>query len=84
MNAPREFPGSVAEAEANRRTHYFRDGRCMDCDCRPGGAWASWPCGVDFNEVGYVDYADGSAEAAWAVNRLAVSAAISALENEAA
>lgn len=21
--------------------------RCGKCDCRPSGAWATWPCGAD-------------------------------------
>lgn len=47
VNAPAKFAGSVDEAMVNYGSHYFVDGRCMDCDCRPFGRVASWPCGVE-------------------------------------
>lgn len=47
VNAPMRFQGTPEQAAANRRTHYFVDGRCMDCDCRPFGRVAEWPCGVE-------------------------------------
>lgn len=47
VNAPARFPGTDAEREANRRTHHFYGDRCMDCDCRPWGRVAEWPCGVE-------------------------------------
>ena len=57
---PRKFPGTPEEAAQNFKTHSFHydddDARCWNCDCRPFGAWASWPCGIDPEEVGYVQY----------------------------
>lgn len=49
MNIPVDFPGTTEEAEANRQTHYFdgEDMRCIACDCRSWGAYASYPCGAD-------------------------------------
>ena len=47
VNAPERFAGTRSEAEANRDTHWFIDGRCADCDCRPWGRVAEWPCGVE-------------------------------------
>ncbi len=39
----------------NYLTHQFAgdegDERCLMCDCRPGGAWATWPCGIDTSTV---------------------------------
>lgn len=45
---PAEFPGTDEQKEANRRTHVFdeRFMRCLDCDCRPWGRVALWPCGA--------------------------------------
>ncbi len=47
---PVRFPGTDAEIAANRRTHYFvewdEEVRCGDCDCRPFGTIATWPCGA--------------------------------------
>lgn len=45
--APARFAGTDAEREANRRTHAFYEDRCMNCDCRPWGRVAEWPCGVE-------------------------------------
>lgn len=47
VNAPARYEGTAAEVEANRATHWFIDGRCADCDCRPWGRVAEWPCGVE-------------------------------------
>jgi hypothetical protein len=49
LDRPQEFPGSDAEKEANWQTHNFDqfDQRCFDCDCRPWGRLAQWPCGAD-------------------------------------
>jgi hypothetical protein len=47
VNAPKKFDGTIEEAQANYRSHYFIDGRCADCDCRPFGRVASYPCGVE-------------------------------------
>lgn len=59
--APRPFPGTEEEARSNRASHWFdwEELRCMNCDCRPSGAWANWPCGVNPEEVGYVKYENG-------------------------
>lgn len=46
---PVPFQGTPEEAAANRQTHYFandEDARCVDCDCRPWGRVASYPCGA--------------------------------------
>lgn len=52
MNQPKEFAGSEAEARANRATHYFgSEGRCVDCDCRPWGRVADYPCGASVPRV---------------------------------
>lgn len=45
--APKRFEGTQEEKDRNRRSHYFIDGRCADCDCRPWGRIAEWPCGVE-------------------------------------
>lgn len=45
--SPVAFTGTAEEKAANRATHYFRDGRCQDCDCRPFGRVAEYPCGVE-------------------------------------
>ena len=39
--APRE------DWEDNFQTHHFIDDRCADCDVRPYGRAATWPCGTD-------------------------------------
>lgn len=48
-SAPQRFPGTPEQVRANWRTHYFGgepgDERCYDCDSRPGGISATWPCG---------------------------------------
>lgn len=56
VTSPRPFPGTAEQAAANHLTHQFdyESARCWNCDCRPWGVWASWPCGIDPNEVGYV------------------------------
>lgn len=49
---PRIFPGTPEQAAANYDTHQFGDeGRCWNCDCRPWGLWASWPCNVTEDEM---------------------------------
>jgi hypothetical protein len=52
-SSPRKFNGTAEQADANFRTHYFdnEDARCWNCDCRPWGLWASWPCGVSEEEM---------------------------------
>lgn len=54
-NVPVPFPGTDAEAAANRNTHSFHysgspedaDIRCWSCDSRPSHVAASYPCGAD-------------------------------------
>jgi hypothetical protein len=45
--APMRFSGTQAQRDANRDSHFFINGRCADCDCRPWGRVAEWPCGVE-------------------------------------
>jgi hypothetical protein len=52
LNRPQGFPGTEEEKAANRLTHNFDysdpgDARCFNCDCRPGGIIAQWPCGQE-------------------------------------
>lgn len=55
ISRPQEFPGSPAEAQANRDSHAYAytggpedaDVRCWHCDCRPSYVSASWPCGAE-------------------------------------
>lgn len=49
ITVPIAFTGTDAEQLANQRTHNWDTGaaRCFDCDCRPWGRLASWPCGSD-------------------------------------
>lgn len=60
INMPAKFEGTPEEAAANWRTHRFvadgdpenaGDARCWNCDVRPGGTHASWPCGADVPRV---------------------------------
>ena len=48
ITRPQTFPGTEAERAANVASHWFdpEAGRCMDCDCRPWGRVAEWPCGT--------------------------------------
>lgn len=48
-NRPADFAGTPEEAAANYASHWFDPeyDRCMNCDCRPWGRIASWPCGTD-------------------------------------
>ena len=41
------FLGTPEQKAANRATHWFVDGRCADCDCKPFGRVAEWPCGQE-------------------------------------
>jgi len=53
------WPGIEREAETNFRTHLWAgppDFRCFVCDCRPGHAAASWPCGVEPSSMLSVRY----------------------------
>lgn len=48
INMPAVFAGTEAERARNRLTHHFdREDRCQDCDCRPWGRVAEWPCGTE-------------------------------------
>lgn len=51
VNSPMRFPGTAAEAEKNRQSHRFYGDRCSDCDCRPWGRYAEWPCGASVPRV---------------------------------
>lgn len=48
LDQPVKFPGTAEEIAANKATHNFdpHENRCIDCDCRPGGRIAEYPCGV--------------------------------------
>lgn len=46
VNRPVPNPGTDTEKQANFNTHWFIDGRCGDCDCRPWGQTAFYPCGA--------------------------------------
>lgn len=74
-NIPQPFPGTDAEAEANMRTHRFDSSaaRCWDCECRPWGTYAKYPCGAS---VPRIDVADGSPEANAAIVGMSLGAAI--------
>src|SRR4051812_21109892 len=67
LHRPVRFQGTLAQADENSLTHLFtwadEDTRCMNCDCRPAHAAASYPCGTEparetvvsyFNEDGEV------------------------------
>jgi hypothetical protein len=47
IDRPVPFSGSEQERLANYGTHIFcpEERRCWNCDCRPGGDAASYPCG---------------------------------------
>lgn len=47
IDQPISNPDAEA-AESAFRTHYFDPeyDRCVDCDCRPWGRIAQWPCGT--------------------------------------
>lgn len=49
-NMPMKFPGGEDARRTNYLSHYFTgddgDMRCSDCDCRPWGRLAEWPCGA--------------------------------------
>jgi hypothetical protein len=52
IDLPVRFSGTAEESAANFRTHAFAwdddgDTRCMNCDCRPSHAAASYPCGTE-------------------------------------
>jgi hypothetical protein len=34
----------------HKGSHNFYDGRCINCDCRPWGNWATWPCNNGWHE----------------------------------
>jgi hypothetical protein len=50
LHRPMAWPGTEEQKMSNRATHlYFGDDdwRCTNCDCRPGGTVADWPCGTE-------------------------------------
>ena len=47
INMPALFPGTPEEIESNIWSHDFVNDRCMECDCRPWGRVATWPCGQE-------------------------------------
>jgi len=55
VNAPAPFTGTEEERQANYASHYFdwEFQRCMDCDCRPWGEVANYPCGAEVPRVEY-------------------------------
>jgi hypothetical protein len=58
MYVARPFTGTPEEAAANEATHQFdwEYARCMQCDCRPWGVWAVWPCNSpEQDEVQFID-----------------------------
>lgn len=74
-NIPQPFPGTEEEAERNMFTHRFdsHEARCWDCDCRPWGTYARYPCGAS---VPRIDVANESPEANRAVLGMSLGAAI--------
>lgn len=79
---PRPFPGTPAEAEANYNTHHFgSEGRCWNCDCRPWGYWAQWPCGINPDEVGYVTTDNTNITEAYVTAAAVYSTIMAELEN---
>lgn len=48
-NRPVPFKGTKEEQMKNYRTHNFNNeyARCMECDCRPWGEVANYPCGTE-------------------------------------
>jgi len=65
VNAPKRFDGGHDEAAANVRSHWFIDGRCADCDCRPWGRVAEYPCGAHVPRVENDRTALAEFEAGW-------------------
>lgn len=55
------FLGTELEAHENWATHNFgQEDRCVECDCRPWGAWACYPCGnADTNKTTVYEMKDG-------------------------
>lgn len=47
-SVPVRFAGTMAEKIANAKTHQFVgiDGRCYQCDAKPGLTAAEYPCGT--------------------------------------
>ena len=46
VNVPVPFEGTDEERNRNFRTHAFYGERCDNCDCRPFGRYADYPCGA--------------------------------------
>ena len=53
VSVPAEFPGTAEEKRANRLSHHIDPmfQRCVECDCRPWGRVAEWPCGAEVPRV---------------------------------
>lgn len=53
ITRPMEHPGTEAERWANFETHWWNheSSRCDNCDCRPWGDVAFWPCGAEVPRV---------------------------------
>lgn len=53
VDMPMKFAGSPGEQIANYNSHQFDpdDARCRECDCRPWGRLADWPCGAEVPRV---------------------------------
>jgi hypothetical protein len=48
VNRPVPFQGTEEQRQTNRLSHYFYDGRCMDCDCNQFfGSVRDYPCGQE-------------------------------------
>ena len=79
---PQPFPGTEEEAMANMGTHLFSSfsDRCDNCDCRPWGTYARYPCGA---KVPRIDVESDSPEGRAAVLGMSLGAAVySALKAE--
>ena len=49
VDQPVPFAGTDEERAVNFASHHFdpEEGRCWDCDCRPWGYSADYPCGAE-------------------------------------
>ena len=53
VDMPMRFAGSEAERTANQLSHQYdyEYARCINCDCRPWGRIAEYPCGAEVPRV---------------------------------
>jgi hypothetical protein len=53
VNMPMLFAGSQDERTANQLSHQYdyEEARCINCDCRPWGRIAEYPCGAEVPRV---------------------------------